>query len=57
MSRTRLRLAGFAVVLAALFTVGYAVGDQFPVDDNDSDGTELHDDMEHGADVDRGVTP
>jgi len=52
MSRTQLRLAGFAVVLAALFASGYAVGDQFPTDDNGQ-----HDNMDHGTDLDPGVTP
>lgn len=33
MTRTRLRLTGFAVVLAALFAGGWAVGREFPTDD------------------------
>lgn len=33
MHRTALRLSGFAVVLAVLFTGGWAVGEQFPTDD------------------------
>lgn len=33
MHRTALRLSGFAAVLAVLFTGGWAVGEQFPTDD------------------------
>jgi hypothetical protein len=40
-TRTRLRVAGFAVALAVLFGGGYAVGAQFPVD-----GTPAHE-MDH----------
>ena len=42
MNRTRLRLAGFAVALAVLFGGGYAVGAQFPVDDEPAH------EMDHG---------
>lgn len=45
MSRMRRRLAGFAALLAVLFAAGYAVGEQFPVDDRDD--SEQHDDMDH----------
>ncbi len=53
MTRLRLRLAGFAVVLAGLFGGGYAVGAQFPTDDEparemDHTGTD-HTDMEPDA--------
>lgn len=52
MSRPATRLAAFAVILAALFTGGWAVGEQFPTDpadhptDHPSDGhgTGVHDD-------------
>ncbi len=33
MNRTRVRLAGFAAVLAVLFGVGAAAGAQFPTDE------------------------
>lgn len=60
MTRTRLRLAGFAVALAVLFGGGYAVGAQFPVDDapsHEMDHTDsAHTDPTH-ADTGTEVTP
>lgn len=54
MSRTRRRLAVFAVLLAVLFAGGYAVGEQFPVDDRDD--SEQHDDMDHATGTTTGHT-
>ena len=48
MTRTRLRLAGFAVALAVLFGGGYAVGAQFPVDDAPSHEMD-HDEGSHST--------
>lgn len=47
MNRTRLRLAGFAVALAVLFGGGYAVGAQFPVDDEPAHEMD-HGETDHG---------
>ena len=61
MTRTRLRLAGFAVALAALFGGGYAVGAQFPVDDAPSHEMDhadsTHDDSTHDDSTPEGATP
>lgn len=48
MPRTATRLAAFAVILAALFTGGWAVGEQFPTDP--ADHTSDHTSDEHGTD-------
>jgi hypothetical protein len=42
--RTALRLSSFAVVLAVLFTGGWAVGRQFPTDDEP-----VPHEMDHGT--------
>ena len=56
MHRTALRLSGFAVVLAVLFTGGWAVGEQVPTDDEPAphqmDHTGQDADAGHGAGAD-----
>lgn len=60
MHRTAVRLSGFAVVLAVLFTGGWAVGRQFPTEDEPAPhqmdhGNGTHD-TETGAAVDLTTT-
>jgi hypothetical protein len=45
MNRTRLRLAGFAALLASLFAGGYLVGEQFPTHDD----APVHEHMDHSS--------
>ena len=62
MNRTRVRLAGFAAVLAVLFGVGAAAGAQFPTDEpahapthDDPTQVDPSDEMDHEMGVESGV--
>ena len=65
MTSARTRLAGFAVVLAALVAGGYAVGTRFPTDGSpdhghepvETPGTDEMDEMDEMDGMDHGDAP